>query len=67
MLRLRRGLPPAAGGRARLLEVEVEMPAIDPELLLAHCEDFLVTALTAARSASSSALNDPGQRASRRR
>jgi hypothetical protein len=42
MLRLRRRLPPAAGGRAWLLEVEVEVPAIDPELLLAQCEDFLV-------------------------
>ena len=42
LLRLRRELAPSASGRVWLLEVEVEVPAIDPELLLAQCEDFLV-------------------------
>jgi hypothetical protein len=41
-LRLRRELPSSASGRAWLLEVEVEVPAIDPERVLAECEDFLV-------------------------
>ena len=41
-LRLRRELPPAASGRRWLLEVEIEVPAIDPERLLAQCEGFLV-------------------------
>jgi hypothetical protein len=42
LLRLRRELAPSASGRVWLLEVEVEVPAIDPERLLAQCEDFLV-------------------------
>jgi hypothetical protein len=42
VLRLRRELPQAASGRRWLLEVEIEVPAIDPERLLAQCEDFLV-------------------------
>ena len=41
-VRLCREFPPAASGRAWLLEVEVEVPAIDPERVLAECEDFLV-------------------------
>ena len=41
-LRLRRELPLSASGRAWLLEVEVEVPAIAPERVLAECEDFLV-------------------------
>jgi hypothetical protein len=41
-LRLRRELPSSASGRAWLLEVEVEVPAIDPERVLAECEDFVV-------------------------
>jgi hypothetical protein len=41
-LRLRRELPSSAGGRAWLLELEVKVPAIDPERVLAECEDFLV-------------------------
>jgi hypothetical protein len=42
VLRLRRELPSPASDRAWLLEVEVEVPAIDPERVLAECEDFLV-------------------------
>jgi hypothetical protein len=42
VLRIRRELPPSASGRGWRLEVEVEVPAIDPERLLAYCEDFLV-------------------------
>jgi hypothetical protein len=42
VLRLRRELTVAASDRAWLLEVEVEVPAIDPERILAECEDFLV-------------------------
>jgi hypothetical protein len=41
-LRLRRALPSSAGERVWLLELEVEVPAIDPERLLAECEGFLV-------------------------
>jgi hypothetical protein len=41
-LRLRRELPSSASGRTWLLEVEVEVPEIDPELLLTECEGFLV-------------------------
>jgi len=41
-LRLRRALPSSAGERVWLLELEVEVPAIDPERLLAECEEFLV-------------------------
>lgn len=42
VLQLRRELPPSPSGRTWLLEVEVEVPAIDPERLLAECEGFLV-------------------------
>jgi hypothetical protein len=42
LLRLRRELPASASGRVWLLEIEVEVPAVDPERLLAHCEDYLV-------------------------
>jgi hypothetical protein len=42
VLRLRRELTVAASDRAWLLEVEVEVPAIDPERVLAECEAFLV-------------------------
>ncbi len=41
-LRLRREVPSSASGRAWLLEVEVDVPAIDPERVLAESEDFLV-------------------------
>lgn len=41
-LRLRRKLPSSATERTWLLELEVEVPAIDPERVLAECEDFLV-------------------------
>ncbi len=41
-LRLRRELTSSESGRTWLLEVEVEVPEIDPERLLAECEDFLV-------------------------
>ena len=41
-LRLRREHPASAGGRAWLLELEVEVPEIDPERLLAECEEFVV-------------------------
>jgi hypothetical protein len=39
---LRRELPRSVSGRGWLLEIEVEVPAFDPERLLAQCEDFLV-------------------------
>jgi sporulation protein YlmC with PRC-barrel domain len=42
LLRLRCELPPSSSERVWLLELEVEVPAIDPEQLLAACEDFLV-------------------------
>jgi hypothetical protein len=42
VLRLRRELEPCGSDRRWLLEVEVEVPAIDPERVLAECEDFLV-------------------------
>jgi hypothetical protein len=42
LLRLRRELTVTASERAWLLEVEVEVPAIDPERVLAECEAFLV-------------------------
>jgi hypothetical protein len=42
VLRLRRQLSSSAGERAWLLEIEVEVPAIDPERLLGECEEFLV-------------------------
>jgi hypothetical protein len=42
LLRLRRELASQSGERVWLLELEVEIPAIDPERLLAACEDFLV-------------------------
>jgi hypothetical protein len=42
MLRLRRHFPRSTGGRTWLLELEVEVPEIDPERLLAECEGFLV-------------------------
>lgn len=41
LVRLRRELP-ATGSRAWLLEVEVEVPAVDPEQVLAQSEEFLV-------------------------
>ena len=41
-LRFRRDVPGSSGGRTWLLELEVEVPEIDPERLLAECEDFLV-------------------------
>jgi hypothetical protein len=42
VLRLRREFTVAARDRAWLLEVEVEVPALDPERVLAECEAFLV-------------------------
>lgn len=42
MLRLRRHFPRSTGGRTWLLELEVDVPEIDPERLLAKCEGFLV-------------------------
>jgi hypothetical protein len=42
LLRLRRELPSSSSERNWLLELEVEVPAIDPERLLAECEEFLV-------------------------
>jgi hypothetical protein len=41
-VRIRRELPSAEGERAWLLELEVEVPAVEPERLLAECEGFLV-------------------------
>jgi hypothetical protein len=41
-LRLRREVSGATGGRTWLLELEVEVPELDPEQLLAECEGFLV-------------------------
>jgi hypothetical protein len=41
-LRLRRVLPATGTGRDWLLEVEVDVPAIDPEQLLLRSEGFLV-------------------------
>jgi hypothetical protein len=41
-LRLRRELPSSSGERVWLLELEVELPAIDPERLLAECEEYVV-------------------------
>jgi hypothetical protein len=41
-LRLRRELPSSSGERGWLLELEIEVPAIDPERLLAECEEFVV-------------------------
>jgi hypothetical protein len=42
VVRLRRELTPSTSDRAWLLEVEVEVPVIDPERVLAECEAFLV-------------------------
>ena len=42
VLRVRRELTVPASERAWLLEIEVEVPAIDPEQVLAECEAFLV-------------------------
>lgn len=42
MLRFRREFPRSTGGRTWLLELEVDVPEIDPERLLAECEGFLV-------------------------
>jgi hypothetical protein len=42
VLRLRRDLASPASDRAWLLEVELEVPAIDPERVLAECEAYLV-------------------------
>jgi hypothetical protein len=42
LLRLRRELPSSSSERNWLLELEVELPTIDPERLLAECEEFLV-------------------------
>jgi hypothetical protein len=42
VVRLRRELTAPASDRAWLLEIEVEVPAIDPERVLAECEAFLV-------------------------
>jgi hypothetical protein len=42
MIRFRRHFPTSTGGRTWLLELEVEVPEIDPERLLAECEGFLV-------------------------
>ena len=39
---LRRQLPVQVSNRAWVLELEVNVPEIDPEQLLAECEDFLV-------------------------
>lgn len=41
-LRFRRHFPRSTGGRTWLLELEVEVPDIDPERLLAECEGFVV-------------------------
>lgn len=42
VLRFRREHASSSSGRVWLLELEVEVPEIDPEQLLATCEDFLV-------------------------
>jgi hypothetical protein len=42
VVRLRRVLPSATSEREWMLEVEVEVPVIDPERLLTECEEFLV-------------------------
>jgi hypothetical protein len=42
VLRLRRELSSSASERVWLLELEIEVPAIDPEQLLAECEEFVV-------------------------
>jgi hypothetical protein len=42
MLRFRRDFPRSTGGRTWLLELEVDVPEIDPDGLLAECEGFLV-------------------------
>jgi hypothetical protein len=42
MLRLRRHFPRSTGSRTWLLELEVDVPEIDPERLLAACDGFLV-------------------------
>lgn len=41
-LRFRRVFSGSIGGRTWLLELEVDVPEIDPERLLAECEGFLV-------------------------
>jgi hypothetical protein len=41
-VRVRRDFPPAPSGRTWVLELDVEMPPVDPERLLTECEDFLV-------------------------
>ena len=42
VVRLRCELDGAAGERTWLLEIDVDVPAVDPERILAECEDFLV-------------------------
>ena len=42
MIRFRRQFPRSTGGRTWLPELDVEVPEIDPERLLAECEGFLV-------------------------
>lgn len=42
MLRFRRNFPITSGCRTWLLELEVDVPEIDPEQLLGECEGFLV-------------------------
>ena len=44
MIRLRRHFPRSTGGRTWLLELEVEVPEIDPDRLLAECAGFRVDA-----------------------
>jgi hypothetical protein len=39
-LRFRRDFPKSTGGRTWLLELEVDVPELDPERLLAECEGF---------------------------
>ena len=42
MIRFRRHFPRSTDGRTWLLELEVDVPEIDPEQLLTECEGFLV-------------------------
>jgi hypothetical protein len=42
MLRFRRDVARSIGGRTWLLELEVDVPEIDPDRILAECEGFLV-------------------------
>jgi hypothetical protein len=41
-VRIRRELPWSSGERTWMLELEIEVPDLDPERLLGECEGFLV-------------------------